>query len=61
MLFVGGLVKTKTLLVHVIVVLGGLIDHLTIPGLNGLDENFLGCCGIDKWFGLNHCFSQVKR
>lgn len=28
LLFVGGLVKTRTLLVHVIVVLGRLVDHL---------------------------------
>ncbi len=80
-----------SLLLHVVVVLGRLVDHLnkdaegrekvmsrpacltvtkllhwlkitssgshlTIPSLNGLDENLLGCCGFNMRFGINHCF-----
>lgn len=30
--------------------------YLTIPSLNGLDENLLGCCGFNMRFGINHSF-----
>uniref|UniRef100_A0A0E9XFY2 Uncharacterized protein n=1 Tax=Anguilla anguilla TaxID=7936 RepID=A0A0E9XFY2_ANGAN len=46
-------------LFQVVMVLGGLVDHMAISGLDGLDHHLLGHA-VHYGSGLQHGLSQVK-